>query len=324
MDDIKKARLLLEKYRRDRCSDDEKKIIQSWYDKIDFSQLGEPSDWNALEEKLESAILSRIQIEEKNKTRLFRLPAYKYIVAACIMAFFITVGSYLSFVLETRKAHSGTTMNYEVYNNKQTPRLVSLPDGTKVWLNACSKLRWSDDFGKQYRKVVLKGEGYFEVEKDKDRPFIVATGAVNTKVTGTAFNVEAYDGENRVRVALLQGSVELSNKDISTKVLQPGETGLFIDGTRQFDIQKEDVAKYRSWMNGKIDYENLPLRDILERLCRRFDYKIKWDTPKPDVMEKTINFHFDNNQNGTDIISSLLYINHINFSIEQKTIIIKP
>lgn len=122
---------------------------------------------------------------------------------------------------------------------------INLPDGTQVWLNADSKITYNEDFNGSQRVVELTGEAYFDVVKDKNRPFIIHTKAINIKVLGTAFNVRSYPNEKTSETSLIRGSVEVTMNDNPDKkiVLKPNEKLVVKDIADQATLKVKDIVK---------------------------------------------------------------------------------
>lgn len=147
---------------------------------------------------------------------------------------------------------------------------VELPDGTKVWLNAESSLRFPSAFAGGDRMVEMKGEGYFEVVHDEGRPFVVTAGEMKVNVLGTKFNVCAYP-EGRHTTALLEGKVQVESGNAQA-VLAPGEQAV-ADGDRLV-TGKANMGAVLSWMNRTFVFENAPLEEIMAELGRWYDVEV--------------------------------------------------
>ncbi|WP_164111840.1 MULTISPECIES: FecR family protein [Sphingobacterium] len=154
-----------------------------------------------------------------------------------------------------------------------------LSDGTRVWLNAASSLRYPTQFAADRRTIELVGEAYFEVSPDKARPFMVKTDMGEIKVLGTHFNVMAYPNtESIFRTTLFEGAVTVSN-NLHTKTLAPGQQLRIIDGRMSIssDIDLEEII---AWKNGYFKF-NENLESIMMKLSRWYDFEIVYET-KPD------------------------------------------
>lgn len=170
------------------------------------------------------------------------------------------------------------------YNQLKTPvgaqYAVLLADGSKVWLNAGSSLRYPLAFTGDERRVELVGEAYFEVEKSakngKHIPFFVETPTQVVQVLGTSFNISAYEDDHAVKTTLISGKVNVSGRGgAGRRVLSPGEQSIFTAGN---DIQviRTNVEAARAWKNGNFLYEDVYLKDILKQLSRWYDVEIDY------------------------------------------------
>ncbi len=161
-----------------------------------------------------------------------------------------------------------------------TQAKVELSDGTKVFLNSGSKLRFPQTFAnQQQRKVVLEGEGYFEVAKNKEQPFVVEANKLNIRVLGTKFNVDAYADNSSVSIALIEGSVMLQgnagqqNKDLMQ--LSPNQVATL--NAADQSLSKSDVTdlyKYTAWINGRIVFYGDPIQTVVKKLEKWYNVDI--------------------------------------------------
>lgn len=153
---------------------------------------------------------------------------------------------------------------------------IMLADGTKVWLNSATELVFPSRFGDGQREVTLKGEAYFEVKADPGRPFIVATDRATVKVLGTAFNVESYENTATIQVALLRGSVAFSATGDAV-VLKPGEIADLNRRDGRTTVRQGDVEAIIAWTQGRFNFDNMPLEELLPRLERWYGVKFVFD-----------------------------------------------
>ena len=152
---------------------------------------------------------------------------------------------------------------------------VTLPDGTKVWLNSESTLQYPSRFGDAQRVVQLKGEAYFEVAKDKKRPFRVATAGQNLEVLGTQFNITAYDNEPAIKTTLVEGSVKITNlRAGADNTLKPGQQSVITDGNTA--INEVSIEQFTAWKEGFFSFEETPFDEVLEQLARWYDVDIEY------------------------------------------------
>lgn len=151
-----------------------------------------------------------------------------------------------------------------------------LSDGTKVWLNADSKIKYPVSFGKDKREVSLHGEGYFEVAKDSTRPFIVSTDKMDVKVLGTTFDVNTYEDEGKSFVVLVEGLVEVSAGKGESRIITPGhmaEVNMY-DVQAKIRVSRCDTEHYVAWKNGNFSFRNASLTEILKRVSRYYDVTV--------------------------------------------------
>ncbi|MDD4514340.1 FecR domain-containing protein [Massilibacteroides sp.] len=162
---------------------------------------------------------------------------------------------------------------------KTNPGIIAdfiLPDGSKVWLNAHSELSYPSFFKGKKREVKLSGEAYFQVEQDMEQPFIVQlSDNVNIEVTGTEFNVDAYERSRTITAMLVSGGINMSypslTKTKEESTLKPGQKIFFEKKTRKVTTSYASPLVETGWKDGKIYLENTPLRHLLHTLRKRFD-----------------------------------------------------
>ena len=314
----REARLLLQKYLDGECTPEEVLLLHSWYDQLSFPLAEDQTSGDPLlEEELHRATWEKINRAERPVRRMnFRLAA-----AACVVGILIGSGLLL-FNNGSHWSFRRSAVVREANNDTAGVGRLVLPDGTQVWLNAHSHLSWPGDFASGNRTVQLDGEGYFEVAKDAAHPFRVQSQHFVTQVLGTAFNIECYSGEDRVRVALVTGSVQLSFTDnrIAPALLKPGQIGFWGEGSRSFGIQQGNAPAYTSWRSGGFVLQNVPLEIALHRLCRRYGYALRADFS--ENREKPITATFPKSS-FEEIITDILYVNHLTYSIKDSTVTVQ-
>lgn len=152
---------------------------------------------------------------------------------------------------------------------------LTLSDGTKVFLNAETKLKFPTIFKGDQRVVELEGEAYFEVRKDEAHPFIVKTVSMNVRVLGTSFNVRSYVNEHDVTATLVEGKVAVSDGEVE-KMLVPGEQAVYIKETGKMEVKEVDVSLYTAWHSGKFIFRNETLEDMMIYLSRWYGFKYRF------------------------------------------------
>jgi transmembrane sensor len=152
---------------------------------------------------------------------------------------------------------------------------VTLPDGTKVWLNALSSLKYPTAFIGKYRTVELTGEGYFEVAKNKNKPFKLKTSKQEISVLGTHFNVSAYADDAEIKTTLVEGGVAVKNfSPLAIGLLKPGQQAVFHHSG--FEVSNVDVEEYIAWKNGFFMFNNEGIKEAMQKLARWYDVDIEY------------------------------------------------
>ena len=161
-----------------------------------------------------------------------------------------------------------------IYNQIYIPRggeySLTLSDGTKVWLNSESSLKYPVQFVGEIRKVELTGEAYFEVAHNIEKPFIIESHNTEVKVLGTKFNVSSYDDEEYVTTTLVEGSVQVNSLGHS-ELLEPGYQAVVKRGSDQFMVSKVNADLYTSWINGVFQFKDQSLEEICHQLSRWYN-----------------------------------------------------
>lgn len=166
------------------------------------------------------------------------------------------------------------------YNMIRTPLggeySLTLADGTKVWLNAMSELRYPVAFGEGVREVELKGEAYFEVEKNEGKPFIVKTDEFNVRVLGTSFNISAYLDSPLAHTTLCSGHVRINDRTNPGKEVDilPGEQLLFHRDNREISVREVDTDVFVSWREGFFQFDNNTVEEVFTILQRWYNIQV--------------------------------------------------
>lgn len=166
-----------------------------------------------------------------------------------------------------------------IYNTLVVPKAgmynLTLSDGTKVWVNAMSQLKFPVQFGAKDRRVSLEGEAYFEVAHDPDKPFIVETNGTQVKVLGTHFNINSYKS---VTATLVEGAVEVIH-DRESVLLRPGQQAAV---TSEIVVHEADIEKAIAWKNGEFYFKSDDIAEIMGQLSRWYDVAVKYDEDIPE------------------------------------------
>ena len=195
-----------------------------------------------------------------------------------------------------------------------------LPDGTRIYLNAGTTLRYPDHFAGGSREIFLSGEAYLEVSRDTSRPFIVRTDDMDVRVLGTVFNVNAYPDGNYVRTTLVEGKVETSCGG-ERIVMKPGTQVAYDKATRQADYFPVDVRHFISWKDGYYDFRDMTLGELMQIFVRWYDVDVRFANP---LLE---NLRFSGRLRRYEDVSGLFeqleYTGDVAFDVKGKNIVIR-
>lgn len=203
------------------------------------------------------------------------------------------------------------------YNTLIVPRggefSLELADGTRVWLNAESRLRYPVAFMGKERKVEMEGEVYFEVVKNNEKPFIVTVNGVDIRVLGTSFNVSAYQEE--VVTTLVEGKVQLKRGDEQV-VLSPNQQAIWSDD--KFKVKQVDACNYVLWKEGIFYFEDVDLERILDDMARWYNVNIFYMNPTLKKMKFSVEIKRYEDIN--EILRRIEQTKRVKFEIKDRTI----
>jgi hypothetical protein len=210
-----------------------------------------------------------------------------------------------------------------LYNTISTPRggqyQLMLADGSKVWLNAASSLRFPASFVGKERKVELLGEAYFEVAKNAAMPFKVKVHGMEVEVLGTHFNINSYDNESMIRTTLLEGSVKI-NKNNGSSLLKPGQQAQMNEAGEIKIISNVDVEEAIAWKEGKFQFDKADIHAIMRQLARWYDVEVQYKGNVSSHFGGTIS----RDVNLSQVLNMLHLTGEVNFKIEGKKVVVMP
>jgi len=215
----------------------------------------------------------------------------------------------------------GNVRTLAVRTNPGVISAFDLPDGSKVWLNANSELRYPSDFNADTRTVELTGQGYFEVTKNAHKPFIVkADKDYSVEVLGTSFNVSAYKDESMIETTLVEGSVKLnvvSGGKRMTQMLKPNEKAEYQKGAGKIKVFDVNTEYDTAWKNGEIIFRNHPMDKVLKTQERH--YHVVFEVKDNEILKSIITARFKDEQL-PQVLEYLKLASGIQYAIHKPTV----
>ncbi len=227
--------------------------------------------------------------------------------------------------LNYKKLESGKEKK-AIFNTIIIPRggeyNLTLADGTHVYLNAMSQIRYPVQFVGNTREIELSGEAYFEVSKDASKPFIVKVNGMSVEVLGTKFNVNAYENSGKVVTTLAEGKVKVQSNDLSAPAsfLNPSEQAIFnlIDG--KTEVSKVDVDLYIGWKDGRLVFHDARMEDIMTTLSRWYSADVFYRSPS--IKEIRFSGNLDRTANIRQILDIISSTDKVKIEINNNDIVI--
>lgn len=210
-----------------------------------------------------------------------------------------------------------------LYNTLKVPTggfyQLELSDGTRIWLNAESELRFPVQFVGGQRDVYLKGEAYFDVRKDTARRFVVHLNESNVTVLGTSFNVKAYGDENYIYTTLIEGRVRFTaEKDRQQVMLKPGMQSVLDLASGKTEIKEVDVEQYVAWRQGRFVFASTTLEDLMSQLKRWYDIDVEYVVP--DVKRYEFRGAINRDMDLMNVLSIVEKTSNVIFNVQGRTI----
>lgn len=217
-----------------------------------------------------------------------------------------------------------STAEVSNYNIISTPRggqyTIILADGTKVWLNAATTLKFPAVFAGNERRVELNGEAYFEVAKNKAKPFKVSVNNMTVEVLGTHFNVMGYSDDNTTQTTLIEGSVKLTNGS-NKAVLKPGEQGVLRKEQSVFNVQNVNTDDVVAWKNGYFTFKNEDIRVVMKKVSRWYDVDVVYHG---NLGKKSFGGSVSRFENVSELLKTIELTGAVHFNVGGRRISVMP
>jgi transmembrane sensor len=207
-----------------------------------------------------------------------------------------------------------------VYNTVSTPRggeyQIVLSDGTKVWLNAASSLKFPTAFKGTTRDVEITGEVYFEVAKNKNMPFKVFSNGVEVEVLGTHFDVMAYQDEPEIKTTLLEGAVKF-RKNKSEVLLKPGQQAIVSNNSNSIAVKQANIGETMAWREGYFVFQDENIQSIMRKVSRWYNVDVRY---QGNMEDKEYGGKISRYKNISDVLKSLELTGTIRFKVEERRV----
>lgn len=317
------AEELIRRLQQNECTPEDLVLIRQWIASMELN--GEepgitPELLAELKMKMHQQLMQGIQTAPV--VTMPRRQSVRRIAAAAVLLLMVAPGVVFWYI--NRKTSTVTTASARtvVENNKKNViQKITLPDGSLVWLNRGARIEFDpQQFNLAQRFVKLSGEGFFEVASDPKRPFIVQTGALQTRVLGTAFNVEAYEYAGEIRVSLVQGKVALDNTETAqTTLLEPSHTFCYSKEKKTWSVMPMTMADIQQWTGGQLVFNEVPLEEAIQRIQQQYDLSIQYDAKL--LRDKRITAAFPAG-NWQSALQNILFVHGLRYRQVQHRIII--
>lgn len=297
---------LIQKFADGSATEEELQQLENWYGSSPVTEVLWPAADASERKEVYNRMLQRLRRETGIKADVYRLSWVK------VAAIFLLV---VSVALLSYWYHQNADAYYITITNPSGKiATVHLPDGTKVWLNALTTLRYKKAFT-QNRALALDGEAYFEVSHDADHPFRVRAGGLETTVLGTSFNIKAYGQDTVTRVSVLTGRVQVQTGSTLLAVLPPLMQLQFSRDHLLATTAKADTAALMAWKRGRLQFDGETLAGIAASLERWYGVQMQFTN---DNMQRCRYYmSFDEHLPLTEILATIAEVNGMKYRINE-------
>ncbi|WP_207426984.1 FecR family protein [Pedobacter sp. SYSU D00535] len=275
---------LIEKYLQGKCSPEEEQKLQSWYNSFEdepdpMAQLSEEAQ-NLLKERMLIAIKERVvNGSDFESVIIKKLMAYAASIAA-ILLLVLTMVKYAGMPVKLPAKQASQSLLRIVSNHSVKIKKHVLPDGTTIWLQPASSISYNKQFRGRLREISMKGDAFFDVTRNPERPFVVHTEDIEVKVLGTSFNVKSREGSASSEVSVLTGKVAVARFDeVSQRresvVLVPAEKAVYTAEAKVIKKEKLEDRSLDMWKKSSLTFDNVPVSRVLNTISERFNISLE-------------------------------------------------
>jgi transmembrane sensor len=303
---------LVQKYAEGTATNEEVQQLMDWYHAASVEEVA----WPTAHAKEKDDVYHRMLQHLQNSLPVKRGYLYWLTPLRAAAVLVIILGAATLFYL-----WPASPLTYSSFTNSSGQiRHMQLPDGSMVWLNAATTLRYANAF-KQKRQLQLDGEAYFEVKHDPEHPFIVESGGLHIRVLGTRFNIRSYSDADRTIVSLLQGKVSISAAEKELAVLEPGSQMEWDRSFKKAITNPIDTTVVVAWKKGQLQFQGQPLLEIVQTLERW--YGVRFQFANSGLAQCRYYMSFDNTTSLRDLLALLTEITRMDFVVDKHSIVDK-
>jgi ferric-dicitrate binding protein FerR (iron transport regulator) len=309
---------LVDKYLAGKCTLEEAAAVEQWYaSQQKTNDVFYKGDKDAIQESASRSLLAikeKLGIQE-NTAKVVSIRksniSSRWPAAACILLL-LSVGSFFYF----KNAKNKLTYTVVRTGTGQTKH-VKLPDGTVVWLNAGTMVKYASDFNRNDREVYLDGEAFFDVVHDQGKPFDVHSGNVQTHVLGTAFSISAYPNSLINNVTVLRGKVQVSDTERVLAYVLPNQALEYTIKGGKSTVTRVSSEKVVAWTGGKLAFIDMPMQDIAVHLQKWYGVNFVFKNQQLKNIRFTASFN--NTISLNDLLAVMYDVSHVNYRVDTKT-----
>lgn len=295
-------------------------VLQSLWDEMEFPMMedGEVEQAFArMEKKIGGVVKEQKQVQ-------WRLPSFWMKMAASYLIPMLLLSASVYFYRQSENNLADKVALVEHFVPAGKREMVVLPDSSRVWLNSGSLLLYPSSFTGEHREVYLSGEGYFDVQKNPEKPFIVKVRALDVEVLGTRFDLQAYPESQLVTTTLEQGSVcvHLKNDDKSIYRLVPDDQLVYNVNSGKTDVRQVVSSDYSDWRDGGLFFDNYSFKEVIRILERTYGMSVHLKTSAYN--ENRLTVHFNKNESIENVMMLLKeLVPGLDYQIVDKDIYLK-
>jgi len=298
---------LIQKYADGTASEEEILLLMKWYTAAEIDEVKWPATKPGEEQEVYNRMFHRLlQDALLKRTKIFNISWLKVAAVLLVMVGFGFV------ILQVTKPFSNSYIT--ISNPSGKIQTATLPDSSKLWLNASTEIRYRKSFAKN-RKIELKGEAFFDVAHDAVHPFVIDAGGLQATVMGTSFNVKAYESDNKTVISVITGRVKIADNNQTAALLNPAMQFQFEKQNKTSTTIIVDTTLVTAWKKGRLQFEGESFADIALSLERWYGIKIRFNNPTMRHCRYYMNF--DNSDPLEKILSSMAELTGMNYSIDK-------